>query len=188
MGVLFVVAAGNEGQDACNGTPAHLAEVITVGATNRSDYLWSHSNYGRCVDILAPGSDILSASFSDTSAGLEISGTSMAAPHVAGVIARYIQHMCEPPMPTQIRAWLTSTATKGKVTVPSTTTDALLYKTCDSNPPATDCGDGGEGGDGGDGGRDDNGAGATFAGLQGGWARTLMVIVTGVVTLNILLA
>ncbi|MEU0881038.1 S8 family peptidase [Lentzea sp. NPDC005914] len=95
-GFTYVIAAGNDGRDACTYTPARLAEVITVGATDRNDHrsLWPQwgkaSNWGRCVDIWAPGSDIRSASNADDVSTRLDSGTSMAAPSVTGAAALYL--------------------------------------------------------------------------------------------------
>ena len=93
-GVIYVAAAGNDGQDAANYSPAHVDEVITVGAYNQNDGFASFSNHGPTVDILAPGEDIVSLSHipSETKETVSIlaSGTSHAAPHVTGVIVRYL--------------------------------------------------------------------------------------------------
>ncbi|MFP5304368.1 MAG: S8 family serine peptidase [Gammaproteobacteria bacterium] len=86
-GVTFAVAAGNSNADACSGSPNRVPEAITVGATTSSDARSSFSNYGSCVDIFAPGSDITSAWHTSNSATNTISGTSMASPHVAGAAA-----------------------------------------------------------------------------------------------------
>lgn len=83
--IPVVVAAGNAGADACQTTPARIADVVTVGATDRFDQRASFSNVGSCVDIFAPGVDIVSA-YNKRGYYAE-SGTSMAAPHVAGAIA-----------------------------------------------------------------------------------------------------
>lgn len=88
-GVIAVVAAGNRNSDACNISPARLPEAITIGATNVNDETWQHSNYGPCVDLFAPGEDILSTYPGHTSG--TTSGTSMATPHVVGVVARYLE-------------------------------------------------------------------------------------------------
>lgn len=89
-GVTAVVAAGNDDTDACNQSPARLPAAITVGSTTSSDARSSFSNFGSCVDIFAPGSNIVSASSSNDTGSTTLSGTSMASPHVAGGAARYL--------------------------------------------------------------------------------------------------
>nr|BFE89150.1 hypothetical protein GCM10020093_117520 [Planobispora longispora] len=89
-GVTYVVAAGNSARDACTASPARVPEALTVGATTSGDTRASFSNYGRCLDLFAPGANITSAwSTGDTATGT-ISGTSMAAPHVAGAAALHL--------------------------------------------------------------------------------------------------
>lgn len=86
-GVTMVVAAGNDNANACNGSPNRVAEAITVGATDNQDRRSSFSNFGTCNDLFAPGTSITSAWHTGDTATNTISGTSMAAPHVAGAAA-----------------------------------------------------------------------------------------------------
>lgn len=86
-GVTFVVAAGNDNTDACTGSPNRVAEAVTVGSTSSNDARSSFSNKGSCVDIFAPGSAITSSWYQSDTDTNTISGTSMAAPHVAGAAA-----------------------------------------------------------------------------------------------------
>lgn len=88
---VVVVAAGNDNSLACNYSPAGELSAITVAATTIDDKRASYSNYGKCVDLYAPGSDILGASFVSPSATRVLSGTSMACPHVTGVVATMLQ-------------------------------------------------------------------------------------------------
>jgi len=86
-GIQFAVAAGNDGLDACNYSPAAAKNAITVGATTMDDRMAWFSNHGTCVDVFAPGHYITSAWIGSKVATNTISGTSMASPHVAGLIA-----------------------------------------------------------------------------------------------------
>jgi len=86
-GVTMVVAAGNDGADACLKSPASEPTAITVGAINSNDERASFSNFGKCVDVFAPGVGITSAWITSATATNTISGTSMATPHVTGVAA-----------------------------------------------------------------------------------------------------
>lgn len=86
-GVTTVVAAGNSATDACTSSPARVGEAITVAASDSSDNQASFSNFGTCVDIYAPGVGIASDWYTSSTATATLSGTSMAAPHVAGAAA-----------------------------------------------------------------------------------------------------
>ena len=99
-GVVVVVAAGNIADDACNMSPGSEATAITVGASDINDFSATFSNYGPCVDIFAPGVDILTA-LPDQEKDFR-SGTSMAAAHVTGVVARYLDAHVITPSPKTV--------------------------------------------------------------------------------------
>ncbi|RDI18319.1 S8 family peptidase [Lentzea flaviverrucosa] len=126
-GVTFAVAAGNSNTNAANTSPARVAAALTVGSTDRTDARSSFSNYGPVVDVFAPGGGITSTWNTSDTATNTISGTSMAAPHVAGVVARYLQGNFNV-TPAQVATAITSNATNGKVTNPgANTTTRLLH-------------------------------------------------------------
>ena len=89
-GVHFAIAAGNENEDACLSSPAGAQKSITVGASTFSDDRAFFSNWGTCVDVFAPGINIMSTYIGSRNATLSLSGTSMAAPHVAGMLSYFL--------------------------------------------------------------------------------------------------
>jgi subtilisin family serine protease len=111
-GVTYAIAAGNESQDACNTSPARIAEAIGVGASSRADARASFSNTGACVDVFAPGLDITSARVGGGQAVL--SGTSMASPHVAGVAALCLEREVGA-TPAQVERCVIERATPGRL-------------------------------------------------------------------------
>ncbi|KAM0187049.1 hypothetical protein ACHAPI_011367 [Fusarium lateritium] len=125
-GVPVVAAAGNEDQDAANGSPASNPNVITVAASNKNYQRWASSNWGPTCDIFAPGQDITSASPTSASATRTSSGTSEAAPHVAGVIA-YLLALEGSRTPAQIWSRLKELAIKDKITDTKGVPNLLVY-------------------------------------------------------------
>ena len=134
-GVTYAVAAGNDGANASNYSPARVAEAITVGSSTSTDARSSFSNYGTALDIFAPGSSITSAWNTSDSATNTISGTSMATPHVTGAAALYLAAN-KTATPAQVSDALTSAATTGLVTNPGTgSPNRLLYVGTGSTQP-----------------------------------------------------
>lgn len=101
LGIHFSIAAGNDGKDACQFSPASTPGALTVGATDKDDTIASYSNSGPCVAIYAPGSNIVSAWTGSNSATHTQSGTSMASPHVAGLIALLLSESPEENIPVK---------------------------------------------------------------------------------------
>lgn len=114
-GITVVSAAGNENQNACNVSPARAPSSITVGATTNTDARASFSNWGSCLDIFAPGAGITAARNGTTSGSTTMSGTSMAAPHVAGAAALYLAAYPQA-APAQVTSALTESARQSVVT------------------------------------------------------------------------
>jgi subtilisin family serine protease len=118
-GVVYAVAAANYGDNACNYSPASTPDAITVGATDNTDARASFSNYGTCLDVFAPGVDIISDWYTSDTATMSDSGTSMASPHVAGVAALYLAgHPSATPQ--EVRDAIVNGATDDKVGNPGT--------------------------------------------------------------------
>ena len=123
-GITYVAAAGNgdqlgRPQDACTSSPGRVAAAINVGASDTADRAASFSNYGRCVDLYAPGVGIASTWHTGPTATQQLDGTSMAAPHVAGVAALALQRYPRA-APDAVTRHLLGRATKSAVEVPPT--------------------------------------------------------------------
>ena len=123
-GVVYAVAAGNESNDACGSSPARVKQAVTAGASDRNDRGASFTNTGSCVSLFAPGVDVESAKPGGGSQ--TFSGTSMAAPHVAGAAAIARQRNLRAP-PAQVKANLEADATSGKLTGIGSSPNRLLY-------------------------------------------------------------
>ena len=125
-GVATAVAAGNEDQDACAVSPASASNVVTVAASDRTDTRASFSNHGSCVETYAPGVGVTSAWIGGGTN--TISGTSMASPHVAGVMALHKARNGDAAS-SAIGSWIVQNSTAGVVrSNPSGTPNRLLFK------------------------------------------------------------
>jgi cerevisin len=112
-GLHLVVAAGNDNRDSCSYSPASSEKAITVGATSKDDTMSWFSNWGKCVDIFAPGHEILSSWIGGKDAKKSISGTSMATPHVSGTVAALLSRKALWEMdPKQMKTEIQELATK----------------------------------------------------------------------------
>lgn len=126
-GLTYVVAAGNAQDNACFYSPARAPEAITVGATDADDVGGYFTNYGTCVALFAPGVAILSTSNVSDSATATMSGTSMASPHVAGVVALLLQSNAAL-TPAQAKSIVVNSATVGHLTsIGPNSPNRLLY-------------------------------------------------------------
>ncbi|MGD9563770.1 MAG: S8 family serine peptidase [Pyrinomonadaceae bacterium] len=136
-GVTYVAAAGNSSADACNTSPARLPAAITVGASDQTDQRASFSNYGSCVDLFAPGVSILSAWAWNDYASFSASGTSMAAPHVTGTVALYLEDHPNA-SPGEAASALVDDATGGAMSTTSDGSPNLMLFTAPTAPTAAD--------------------------------------------------
>ncbi|EPS34432.1 Subtilisin-like serine protease [Penicillium oxalicum] len=135
-GMHFAVAAGNDNADACNYSPAAAEKAVTVGASTLADERAYFSNYGKCTDIFAPGLNILSTWIGSKYAVNTISGTSMASPHIAGLLAYYVSlqpasdsaYAVEEITPKKLKDALITIATSGALSdIPSDTPNLLAW-------------------------------------------------------------
>jgi serine protease len=126
-GVTYAVAAGNSNANACNSSPARVSQALTVGSSTNTDARSSFSNFGTCVDLFAPGSNITSAWYTGNTAINTISGTSMASPHVAAAAALYLA--TDPAaLPTTVHAALLNNASVNKLSsIGAGSPNRLLY-------------------------------------------------------------
>ena len=132
-GIPVVIAAGNSGDDACNYSPARAGDAITVGSTGGFTSQWvydarsSFSNWGPCLDLFAPGYSITSDYYLSSNSYAVMSGTSMATPHVAGVVATYLA--AQPNLtPTLVLAAISAAGEQGLISDARTGSPNLLLR------------------------------------------------------------
>jgi subtilisin family serine protease len=136
-GFSYTIAAGNGNTDACQVSPASTPGAITVGATDISDTRAAFSNFGKCLDLFAPGVNITSDFRGGNTATKVLNGTSMSAPHVAGAAALYLQNN-PTATPANLTHALLTTATTGVIKTPGTGSPNLLLFTGTVTGPVQD--------------------------------------------------
>ena len=142
-GIHFAVAAGNDNADACNYSPAAAADAVTVGASAIGDDRAYFSNYGKCVDLFGPGVNIQSTYIGSKNAVATLSGTSMASPHVCGILSYYLSlqpstdseySVSGAVTPSQLKKLLISYSTSGVLTdIPDETPNLLIFNGAGKN-------------------------------------------------------
>jgi subtilisin family serine protease len=133
-GVTYAVAAGNDNADACNYSPARVSTALTVGNSTSTDARAATSSFGSCLDLFAPGTNILSTWHTSSTATNTISGTSMASPHVAGVAALYLQNNTAA-TPATVASAIVNSAFTNKLTDIGTGSPNRLLNSLLSTPP-----------------------------------------------------
>lgn len=138
-GVQLVQSAGNQGADACARSLGGTTDTLVVAGTDHNDSRYSAgstntSNFGSCVDLFAPAALITSAAFQSGNGSLaaspycELTGTSMAAPHVTGALALYLESNFGAPTPAQLRSMVIGDATNGVLSnIGTGSPNRLLY-------------------------------------------------------------
>lgn len=139
QGLVFVVAAGNTGTNACNVSPARVPAAITIGASGSNDAWAPYSNSGSCVDFIAPGSETRSAWIGANNSAALASGTSMAAGVVSGIVATQMSYGHQ--TPAALTSALAAGARSGVITgVPAGTANLLVSNTVAFSAPGAQTG------------------------------------------------
>ncbi|XP_038079208.1 aqualysin-1-like [Patiria miniata] len=125
-GYTVSVVAGNDNSNACNVSPANVPGALTTAASTSSDSRSYASNYGSCVDLFAPGYNIVSASYSSDTGSLTMSGSSMACAHVTGACAVYLGSN-PGSSPSTVHSAIVNAATNGVISDAQGSPNKLLY-------------------------------------------------------------
>lgn len=134
-GIVMVCASGNESQDACNVSPASAEKCLTANCSDSDDAFCWFSNYGSCTDIIAPGMSITSCWIDGRYSDATLSGTSMSAPHVAGVAAKILSEGSSNLTPDDVKRLLSEMSTKNMITTlpdnGQNTANELVFFACE---------------------------------------------------------
>ena len=136
-GLLITASAGNRGLVSCSQSPARAPASISVMSSGSDNVLAANSNFGDCADIIAPGVEVRSTYITGDDSHATFSGTSMACPHVAGVLLRYMTQVIaetgKKPTPSEARTWLFDNATKDAINLRGRpdTKNLFVYAPCD---------------------------------------------------------
>ena len=130
-GIHYSISAGNDQKDASTKSPARVAEVVTVGASDINNKMAYFSNFGSSVDIYAPGLNVTAASQLDDTSSRLFSGTSAAAPYVAGIMALYIELYPEA-TPGEVEAAIVENSTPNAISNVPSGTNNLAYSLWES--------------------------------------------------------
>ena len=134
-GHIVVLAAGNSYMDACDVSPAGASAngIVTVGASMKDDTIASFSNYGPCVEIFAPGVQVVAASHLDDTSSTKMSGTSMATPVVAGIAAVLLEKHNKDVTAALSEMW--ALTQMGRIEAPLPTTNTIAQVPVYTGPP-----------------------------------------------------
>ena len=134
----IVGLTGNDNHDACNYSPAAAENAVTVGASTLGDERAYFSNFGKCVDVFAPGLNILSTYKGNKTAVATLSGTSMASPHTAGLLAYLLSIYPSPQFNPKFDSAenLVSLQSQYTLSVPSSASPSSLYAMAHQALPA----------------------------------------------------
>ncbi|TDD75417.1 S8 family peptidase [Actinomadura rubrisoli] len=133
-GIQFSIAAGNDSRNGCD-APGDVSEAVTLGSTDEGDWVSFFSNYGRCLDLFAPGNDITSADYESDTGTAVMGGTSMATPHAAGALALYLENH-PTATPQESRNAVVKAAQPGVISNPGSGSPNLLLNVTALGAPA----------------------------------------------------
>jgi len=137
LGIPVVVAAGNSNRNSCYYSPASAKNALTIGSTDIKDFRSSFSNYGECVNIFAPGTEIVGSSIKGKKEYETFSGTSMACPHVSGLLAQYFEKNGCSNIQESIDELIKNAINRKLKNIPNNTPNKLIYVNADMTKSPT---------------------------------------------------